>query len=157
MTESSVAGVVPDVNPSPWEGVAERLRAAGLRWTPQRRALIEVLRRREGHVTASQLIANCRAIDPSTTPSTVYRTLDMLEDFGLVRHGHGQDGREEYHILPQHIHGHLYCVSCGAMWELRPETGATIVSALESQLGFAVDLSHVTISGHCATCRKDHD
>jgi Fur family ferric uptake transcriptional regulator len=157
VTESSVAGAIPDSSSGPWEGIAERLRAAGLRWTPQRRALIEVLRQREGHVTASQLIADCRAIDPTTTPSTVYRTLDLLEDFGLVRHGHGHDGREEYHILPQQVHGHLYCVSCGAMWELRPETGTTIVNALESQLGFAVDLSHVTISGHCATCRRDHD
>lgn len=157
MTEPQVANANTSSGPDPWQGIADRLRASGLRWTPQRRALIEVLSRREGHVTASELIADCRAIDPSTTPSTVYRTLDMLEDFGLVRHGHGHDGREEYHVLPQQVHGHLYCVSCGAVWELRPETGATIVTALESQLGFAVDLSHVTISGHCATCRKDHD
>jgi Fur family ferric uptake transcriptional regulator len=137
---------------SPWDGVAARLRSSGLRWTPQRRTLVEVLRRHEGHVTATELIARCRERDATTTPSTVYRTLDLLEEFGLVKHGHGPDGREEYHVLPQGIHGHLYCVGCGASWEIRPETGAVIVDALAADLGFAVDLSHVTISGRCLGC-----
>jgi Fur family ferric uptake transcriptional regulator len=135
-----------------WDGVVGRFRAAGLRWTPQRRTLVEVLREREGHVIATELIALCRERDRTTTPSTVYRTLDVLEEFGLVAHGHGPDGREEYHVLPEEIHGHLYCVACGATWEIRPETGAVIVDALAADLGFAVDLSHVTISGRCQGC-----
>jgi Fur family ferric uptake transcriptional regulator len=132
------------------------MRAGGLRWTPQRRTLIDVLREHQGHVTAAEIIAECRLADPTTTPSTVYRTLDVLEEMGLVKHCHGHDGREEYHILPQEIHGHLYCVACGTTWEIRPETGTAIVNALASQLGFAVDLSHVTISGRCAGCRDGH-
>jgi Fur family ferric uptake transcriptional regulator len=146
------AAIVGDPATSPWDGIADRVRASGLRWTPQRRTLIEVLREHEGHVTASELIARCRERDRTTTPSTVYRTLDMLEDLGLVRHGHGPDGREEYHILPDQIHGHLYCVACGTTWEICPQTGAAIVEALATQLGFAVDLSHVTICGRCAAC-----
>jgi len=137
---------------SPWDDAVSRMRAQGLRWTPQRRTLIEVLREREGHVTASELIARCRDRDKTTTPSTVYRTLDLLEDLGLVKHGHGHDGHEEYHILPQQVHGHLYCVACGTTWEIKPETSAVIVEALAAQLGFSVDLSHVTISGRCAGC-----
>jgi Fur family transcriptional regulator, ferric uptake regulator len=138
---------------SPWDEAAARLRASGLRWTPQRRTLIEVLRVQTGHVTASELIARCRERDALTTPSTVYRTLDVLEDLGLVQHGHGPDGREEYHVLPEHEHGHLHCIACGETWEIGAEAGAKIVSALEAELGFAVDLSHVTISGHCQGCR----
>jgi Fur family ferric uptake transcriptional regulator len=138
---------------SPWDEVADRLRASGLRWTPQRRALIEVLREQRGHVTATELIARCRERDPNTTPSTVYRTLDVLEEFGLVRHGHGPGGREEYHVLPEQIHGHLHCVACGAVLEIRPVEGAAIVDAFAVGHGFAVDLSHVTISGRCRGCR----
>lgn len=138
---------------SPWDGVAARLRSGGQRWTPQRRTLVEVLRQHKGHVTATELIARCRERDTTTTPSTVYRTLDLLEEFGLVKHGHGPDGREEYHVLPEGVHGHLYCVACGAAWEIRPETGAAIVEALAADLGFAVDLSHVTVSGRCQGCR----
>jgi Fur family ferric uptake transcriptional regulator len=137
---------------SPWDDVAVRLRAGGLRWTPQRRTLIEVLREYEGHVTASELIARCKELDGTIILFIVYRALDLLEELGLVKHGHGHDGREEYHILPQQVHGHLYCVGCGSTWEIRPETAAVIVDALASQLGFAVDLSHVTISGLCAGC-----
>ncbi|HEX7431177.1 MAG TPA: Fur family transcriptional regulator [Candidatus Limnocylindrales bacterium] len=138
---------------SRWDGVAERLRFNGLRWTPQRRTLIEVLREHQGHVTATEIIGRCRELDPTTTPSTVYRTLDMLEDLGLVRHGHGPGGREEYHILPDQVHGHMYCVGCGATWEIDAGTATAIVDALQGQLGFAVDLSHVTISGHCKGCQ----
>ena len=138
--------------PTPWDGVATRLRAGGLRWTAQRRTLVEVLREHKGHVTATELISKCREIDQTTTPSTVYRTLDVLEEFGLVKHGHGPDGREEYHVLPQQEHGHLYCVGCGATWEIRPETGAVIVNALAADLGFDVDVSHITISGRCQGC-----
>jgi Fur family transcriptional regulator, ferric uptake regulator len=137
----------------PWEVVPPRLRAAGLRWTSQRKTLVEVLRGHRGHVTATELIARCRELDPTTTPSTVYRTLDVLEDLGLVRHGHGPDGREEYHVLPQGLHGHLYCSGCGKTWEIRQETGRAIAEALERDLGFAVDLSHVTVSGLCEHCR----
>jgi Fur family ferric uptake transcriptional regulator len=134
---------------SPWDGVSARLRASGLRWTPQRRTLVDVLREHQGHVSATELISRCRERDGTTTPSTVYRTLDVLEEFGLIKHGHGPDGREEYHVLPEQVHGHIYCVGCGTTWEIRPETGSAIVGALAADLGFAVDLSHVTISGHC--------
>jgi Fur family transcriptional regulator, ferric uptake regulator len=137
----------------PWDGVSSMLRSRGLRWTPQRRTLVEVLREQSGHVTATDLIARCRELDRTTTPSTVYRTLDVLEDFGLVRHAHTPDGREEYHVLPERDHGHVFCSDCGTTWELRSETGATIAEALSADLGFVVDLSHVTISGRCRGCR----
>ena len=136
----------------PWGGVATLLRSKGLRWTPQRRVLVDVLREQEGHVTATELIARCRQREPTTTPSTVYRTLDVLEDVGLVRHAHTPDGREEYHVLPEHVHGHVFCSDCGTTWELRSETGAAIVEALAADLGFVVDLSHVTIAGRCRCC-----
>ena len=138
----------------PWDGIADRLRRGGLRWTPQRRTLVEALRVREGHVTATELIASCRERDRTTTPSTVYRTLDVLEDLGLVRHGHGADGREEYHVLPERVHGHIHCTGCGATVELQPETESQIVAAVGRDLGFSVDLSHVTISGRCPDCRE---
>src|SRR5436190_15640233 len=61
--------------PEPWASARERLRARGMRWTPQRRAVIEALAATRGHVTGAELIERCRATDPATIPSTVYRTL----------------------------------------------------------------------------------
>jgi len=135
-----------------WSGVREQLRARGLRWTPQRRTLIDVLSRADGHVTGAELIERCRGIDPTTIPSTVYRTLNVLEDLGLLRHSHGADGREEFHVQPVATHGHLHCRSCGTTWEVPAEEAAVIVDALQERRGFAVDLSHLSISGQCGVC-----
>ena len=138
--------------PSGWDTVRDRLRARGLRWTPQRRTLVEVLSRTDGHVTGSELVQRCRSLDPTTTPSTVYRTLDVLEELGLVRHGHGADGREEFHVLPAAEHGHLYCGSCRGTWDLTAGEAGQLLGSLAKRHAFAVDLSHVTIVGRCARC-----
>jgi Fur family transcriptional regulator, ferric uptake regulator len=136
-----------------WETVRERLHARGLRWTPQRRALVAVLAETRGHVTGAELVERCRERDPATIPSTVYRTLDVLEELGIVRHGHGPDGREEYHVLPGEEHGHLYCQGCGGGWEISSDEARAITASLDAERGFVVDLSHVTIVGRCRSCR----
>jgi Fur family ferric uptake transcriptional regulator len=137
----------------PWSGAPEWLRSRGLRWTPQRRLLIEVLSGIDGHVTGADLVERCRMLDPETIPSTVYRTLDVLEEMGLVRHGHGADGREEYHVLPTVEHGHLYCGECGAVEEISAGEVASVAELFRSSHAFAVDGSHITIVGRCGACR----
>lgn len=139
--------------PRPWSDAPTRLRRRGLRWTPQRQNVVEVLAGTRGHVTGSELVELCRARDPQTIPSTVYRTLDALEELGLVRHGHGPNGREEYHVAPSSEHGHVYCASCGGSWEIGRAAARRIVAALQEEQGFEVDLSHVTVVGRCPTCQ----
>jgi Fur family ferric uptake transcriptional regulator len=133
--------------------VRDYLRARGLRWTPQRRLLLDVLAETDGHVTGSELVERCRDVDPGTTPSTVYRTLRVLEDLGVVRHAHGRDGREEFHVRPATDHGHLHCEHCGASWEIGPEDATATVASFRERFGFEVDLSHLTVVGRCAACR----
>jgi Fur family transcriptional regulator, ferric uptake regulator len=140
-----------------WSTVRERLHDRGLRWTPQRRTLIEVLARTDGHVTGAELIERCRAVDPTTIPSTVYRTLDVLEEIGVVSHSHASDGREQFHVLPVVEHGHLECRRCHVSWEIPIEEAAGLVATLERKRGFAVDLSHLSILGLCAGCRATAD
>jgi Fur family ferric uptake transcriptional regulator len=136
-----------------WDGVRDHLRRRGLRWTPQRRLILEVLDRTAGHVTAAELIERCRLLDPETTPSTVYRTLRVLEELGLVRHAHGADGREEFHVRPGGEHGHLYCGTCGTTWEIGSAEAATTVSSFRRRRGFEVELTHLTVVGTCAECQ----
>lgn len=140
-----------------WEAAREALRARGLRWTPQRRLVLNALANSDGHVTAADLLDRCRSEDPQTIPSTVYRTLDVLEEIGLVRHGHGPDGREEFHVLPEAEHGHLHCRECGRSWEIGQQEAAGLVKALATTRGFATDLSHLSISGVCRACRDSPD
>ena len=137
-----------------WADVRGRLHARGLRWTPQRRVLLEVLAGVEGHVTAAELIDGCRSLDPTTTPSTVYRTLDVLEELGVVSHSHGLEGRQEFHVSPTDDHGHLVCAACGGSWELRPDDVAALVAGLRESRGFEVALDHLSIEGRCAACRS---
>lgn len=139
--------------PDPW-AVADLLRARGLRWTPQRRRLVQVLAGTAGHVTGAELVERCRELDATTTPSTVYRTLDVLEELGLIRHGHGPRGQEEFHVLPAREHGHLYCAACGGSWELEADEAGSFVASIEARRGFRVNLSHVTVVGTCGRCRE---
>ena len=111
-----------------------------------------VLARTDGHITGAELVERCRQLDPSTIPSTVYRTLDVLEELGFVRHAHGADGREEFHVMPQTEHGHLHCTRCGRTWDLEAPEAEGLVASLTASRGFGVDLSHVTISGRCQEC-----
>jgi Fur family ferric uptake transcriptional regulator len=131
------------------------MRERGLRWTPQRRAIIEVLAEARDHVTAADLVDRCRSLDPTTVPSTVYRTLDVLEELGLVRHGHGTDGREEFHVGPAVAqHAHLYCSVCGGRWELTDERADAVLAAFRAADDFEADLSHMTVVGRCGACRR---
>jgi Fur family transcriptional regulator, ferric uptake regulator len=141
----------PDVT---WESLPARFRERGLRWTPQRRLLVSVLAATDGHITGSELVERCRAVDPGTIPSTVYRTLDVFEEMGLIRHAHGVDGREEYHVLPATDHGHLHCMGCGRSWELASSDVKVLTDRLRRSQGFEVDLSHVSVSGRCQECME---
>lgn len=134
------------------DAVRDEFRARGHRWTPQRRLILEVLSETEGHVTGSDLVELCRARDPFTTPSTVYRTLDVLEDLGYIAHSHSADGREEFHVLPDAAHGHLQCRSCGSTFELDAEIAGAIAEPARQKLGFVADVGHMTLVGLCAEC-----
>ena len=137
-----------------WDDVRHRLHERGLRWTPQRRLLVEVLSDTAGHITGAELVERCREQDPETTPSTVYRTLDVLEDIGLIRHAHGLDGREEFHVRPAREHGHLHCSVCHRAWEIGAEEAAELAADLEDRRGFRLDLGHLSVIGVCAECRE---
>ena len=148
----SASGSIDATGQIAWTDVRDRLRARGLRWTPQRRVLIDVLSKTDGHVTGAELVERCRAVDPETIPSTVYRTLDVLEELGMLRHSHGADGREEFHVLPAAVHGHLHCNGCSATWEIDAEEAAALVDSLARRRAFAVDVSHLSIGGRCKDC-----
>jgi Fur family ferric uptake transcriptional regulator len=135
-----------------WSEVEARFHERGLRWTSQRRTIVDVVSSADGHVTGAELVERCRRADPTTIPSTVYRTLDVLEELGLVSHSHAADGREEFHVLPVEEHGHLHCRDCGATWEIEAEDAAALVTDLAGRRGFAVDLSHLSIGGRCRDC-----
>lgn len=128
-----------------------RLRAAGLRSTAQRRAVLgalTVLR----HATVDQLAAHVQQSLPDVSLSTVYRTLEVLEEAGLVTHTHLHHGSPTYHTVDEQPHVHLVCSRCHAVLEADLEVVLPVVRALRHAEGFTVDLTHLALHGVCAAC-----
>ena len=88
------------------------LRSRGYRLTPQRQLVLDAVRRL-GHGTPDEIAGAVQATAPSVNLSTVYRTLDLLEEVGLVTHTHLGHGAPTYHPADESDHVHLVCTDCG--------------------------------------------
>ena len=144
----------PSTPPLAWPDVAALLRRRHLRLTPQRRAVVAALAEVEGHVTAAQLVERCLRRDPEFVPSTVYRTLDLLEDLGLITHIHDADGHEEFQPAAEAPHAHLICRECGATREVGGDELGDFLGQIHRRHHFDVDLSHLAIFGRCEGCGR---
>jgi Fur family transcriptional regulator, ferric uptake regulator len=134
--------------------VATMLRERGYRITPQREAIVEEVLRSDGHITPQDVTRRVQRRLPAVNPSTVYRTLSMLEDVGIVRHAHLERGAE-YHRAEEPRHVHLTCSRCGAEDDLSMGEVASLERVIQRHRGFAPDLSHFAISGLCARCGRE--
>ena len=132
--------------------VMDLLRSRGLRMTPQRRAIVVEVMRTRGHISPAAVARNVQGEMPGVNASTVYRTLALLEDIGVLSHAHLEAGAE-YHRADEAGHVHLTCSSCGAEDDLSPEEADALHRVVERHRGFAPDLTHFAISGVCASCR----
>lgn len=128
-----------------------QLRSRGYRLTPQRQLVLEAVERL-GHATPDDLVAEVRKTAGGVNISTIYRTLELLEGLGLVTHAHLGHGAPTYHAVTDDEHVHLVCRSCEHVQEVPPETVAGLVSHLQAERGFVVDVGHVAIFGLCAGC-----
>jgi Fur family ferric uptake transcriptional regulator len=135
------------------EDLLAELRARGGRVTTARRVVLaDLARRGSAHPTAEQIARRVGRANPELHLSTIYRTLEALEDLGIVTRAGIGEGATTYHLAADRHH-HAICVSCGAVIELPDSVLAPIVRRLERDHGFAADPRHVTISGCCADCR----
>jgi Fur family ferric uptake transcriptional regulator len=131
--------------------VLEVLRSRGLRMTPQRRAIVEEIMATEGHINPADVARRVRERVPGIDPSTVYRTLDLLETLGIVSHAHLESGAE-YHRRDEGQHVHLVCARCGHEESLSSEEAERLRGVIVEHRGFWPDFTHFAVSGMCATC-----
>ncbi|HZN20555.1 MAG TPA: Fur family transcriptional regulator [Micromonosporaceae bacterium] len=131
--------------------LAHLLRARGLRVTAQRQLILEAVHGL-GHATPEQVLAAVREVAAGVNITTVYRTLELLEELGLVTHTHLSHGSPTYHAAGEEQHVHLVCRGCGAVDEVAPELLRPLAEQLVRQQGFEVDIHHVALFGLCATC-----
>ena len=153
-----------------WQVMLQQLDARGYRLTPQRQLILEALfacanapadsrelaqgqHHHTRHVTAEEIHAYIRGRFPQINLSTVHRTLELLEELGLVTHAHFADHIARYHPVDLGQHHHLLCRNCGGIWELEDETIHPLSQMLQERYGFEADLNHLAIFGLCKACR----
>jgi Fe2+ or Zn2+ uptake regulation protein len=132
--------------------IVSLLAGAGRRRTAPRQAIVEALVRSGGHVTADDVAAEVQSRFPSVNISTVYRTLECLEDLGVIDHVHLGHGRAVYHLVEED-HQHLVCEGCDSVEELPVAKLRPLIRAIERDHGFEVDRRHFAIVGLCRRCR----
>ena len=132
-----------------------RLRQQGFRLTPQREMVLSVLHGIEGFATVEQIYGRVQERSSSVDVSTVYRTLELLEEFGLVSSLDAGDGQRRYELHGVHgPHAHLVCQSCGQVIGIEPAPLQPLADYLQQQHGFTLDVAHTSLHGLCRACAK---
>jgi len=127
------------------------LREKGYRLTPQRELVLQAVDAL-GHATPDEVLAKVREQSAAINISTVYRSLELLEELGLVRHTHLSDRAPTYHSVTGHEHFHLVCRNCRSVVSVEPTVAAPLVDRLRDDFAFEADVGHLTIFGRCTTC-----
>jgi Fur family ferric uptake transcriptional regulator len=131
-----------------WE---RRLKEHGFRITPQRQLVLEAVESLR-HGTPEEILVEVQHTATGVNLSTVYRTLEVLEDVGLVTHAHIGHGPPTYHAVDEDVHIHLVCDRCATVVSVPASIAADFVEGLETDYGFRTDISHVSVHGLCQTC-----
>ncbi|WP_229686715.1 Fur family transcriptional regulator [Longimycelium tulufanense] len=126
-----------------------------MRMTPQRQLVLDAVREL-GHATPEQTCQHVQRTAPTVNITTIYRTLDLLERLGLVRHTHLGHGAPTY-SAEEHEHVHLVCHRCARVDEVPTDTLSGLVEQLRRERGFALDATHVALHGLCADCVAEPD
>jgi Fur family transcriptional regulator, ferric uptake regulator len=126
--------------------LATALHTRGLRLTAQREHVLGAVRRL-GHATPEQLSEAVPGVDVTT----VYRTLELLEDLDLVKHAHLGHGAPTYRPADDD-HVHVVCHVCGSVVDAPADLVDALALRLQDEQDFTVDRSHFTVFGRCANC-----
>lgn len=130
----------------------EIIHAAGHRVTPQRVLILDAVCEEGGHTTLGAVYARVRHVDPSIDRSTLYRTLKLFVDLGLVVSADTGDGETYYEIAKPHRHHHLVCRQCGKEEEIEHTLLQRMFDQMLQEYGFKVNTDHLVLFGLCNKC-----
>jgi Fur family ferric uptake transcriptional regulator len=108
----------------------------GMRMTEQRRVIARVLQAATDHPDVEELYRRSSAVDPNISISTVYRTVKLFEDAGIIERHDFRDGRSRYETLPEEHHDHLIDLRSGKVIEFRSEEIEHIQEQIARKLGY---------------------
>ncbi len=134
------------------------LRQNGLRLTRQRELVFRLLHSSRAHLDAHQIFELAQRVDPKINEVTVYRTLKVLKESGLVDEldlMHHEGDKHYYETRLKREHAHIVCLGCGSVVEYFGEPLREMRAQVESQFGFRVDVARTEFGGYCADCQDD--
>ncbi len=135
------------------QSLTESLHTRGRRVTRQRQLVMQVLRDNPGHLEVEAVYALAKASDPNISLPTVYRTLAVLKEMGLVEdHTLGED-HAHFEAAPETPHYHFTCQKCGRVIEFDAPQVMQAAQALSKREGLQVTKVHLLLSGYCTRCR----
>jgi len=114
----------------------EACAAKGMRMTEQRRVIARILDAASDHPDVEELYRRASAIDPRISISTVYRTVKLFEDAGIITRHEFRDGRARYEPIPDEHHDHLIDLRTGKVVEFRSEEIEALQERVAAELGF---------------------
>lgn len=121
--------------------------------TPQRRLILEVLEESDEHLDAEALHDQAKIHDPDISLATVYRTLAVLKEMGLVEEHHLGEDHSHYEAVRDGPHYHFTCLGCGKVIEFGTPLIAQVKQELSEREGVRVIGAHLHLSGYCAQCQ----
>jgi Fur family ferric uptake transcriptional regulator len=131
----------------------QQLHERGFRLTPQREMILSVLHDVDGLATADEIYSRVQRLSSSVDISTVYRTLDLLQELDLVSSVDAGEDQRRYELLGVHgPHLHLVCQACGRVIGADLQVARQLRERLQAEYGFQPALDHVTIPGLCQAC-----
>ena len=125
----------------------------GQRLTPQRAAVLQVIRERNDHPTANDIFEAARVRLPSLSYATVYNSLKFLREAGLVREIAFGDGASRYDRETDR-HDHAICSRCGKLVDFDLPEAAELLRAAARKSRFKPESVHLTLTGVCPDCNK---
>jgi Fur family ferric uptake transcriptional regulator len=141
----------------PADSIQDSLKRRGLRLTRQRKILLELIDEAGRHLDVERIYALATKRDPRLNRVTVYRTINMLKDAGLIDEldlMHWSGGRHYYEMRPEQEHAHVVCLRCGKVLEFSGPHLKRLRRQVESDLQFEVLNTRTEIGGYCSECRK---
>jgi len=116
--------------------------------------IMSAIENSDDHISAEEIYTQVLAKYPYVNISTVYRTLELLKQLGLVTETDLGGGRVRYHPAGKGHHHHLVCRECGAIIDLDEAVLASLNDILLREYKFIADLRHLAIFGRCVNCSK---
>lgn len=133
--------------------LSRALQAGGYRVTRARQVIFQALLDSGGHVSADEVVAAVHRREPSVGRMTVYRTLELLRQLGLVQPVYQGTGAAHYVLMDQGHHHHLICSSCDRVIEFEECIAQEVGRELAARFGFAIQGHLLEFYGVCRACQ----